>query len=286
MPWLSKGMRNTALEVFDWLTGTRGAKRACDHLACPDMRTSGLSRWGLHRIPLLLLCISLNFVFVFRHRAGFHAERVEVDPSCVVVPGVSHGEVSEGRLFLDGRSLPRISPAYRRVAGVVCVERRRGVLTTDPAEMFSAAFFHTGHRPLQLAAALQKQVFPAQDVHPRVQNGVEGGEANGQQVAVVVGLPSGGNISRVVKLIHKNSYLRHKEKDILNRVHTYKNIQVPSYFENGVLCKFKGGDVHSVRTDEPAKDGHVVEEWRGNDRLRTDGIGFSPGDVILTKIVK
>lgn len=136
----------------------------------------------------------------------------------VQVPGLPHAQV-DVRFCVHGAQFSRGVSTRGRVercvtGGVAVNERRRRVLPEDPAGFTRRTLSAQVHGALDPLAAFAKQVLPAQDVHPRVQDRVEGCEPDGQKIAAVIRLRACGDIRGAVELIDKDADLRRTRRMI------------------------------------------------------------------------
>lgn len=80
-------------------------------------------------------------------------------------------------------------------------------MAEDPDGFTCRTFSAQVHGAFDPLAAFAKQVLPAQDVHPWVQDWVEGCKPDGKKIAGVIWLHSCSDVRRTVELIDKDANL-------------------------------------------------------------------------------
>lgn len=86
-------------------------------------------------------------------------------------------------------------------------QRYGRVLPEDPDGLMCRTLSVQVHGALDPLAAFVKQVLPAQDVHPRVQDRVKGCKSDSEKIAAVIWLHACGDVRRAVELIDKDANL-------------------------------------------------------------------------------
>lgn len=214
-----------------WQTGTRGAEGTRDNYGFLFMRFWAGCRSHLDASGCLYshhFTPGRRFTFWAQNQALPHAERMKVVQRRVQVPRLPHAQVHVG-FCVDGAQFSHSVSAWgctqRSVTGGVAVNegRRRG-LPQDPAWFMGRTLSAQVHGALDPFAAFAKQVLPAQDVHPRVQDWVEGRKPDGEKITAIVRLHTRSDVRRAVELIDKDTNLWRTHHMVKKKVMVIKEV--------------------------------------------------------------